>query len=730
MKDRKHHVFPKANLKSKRSACFHTLVQCVIRNADVERIIRQVRVDGRLALLEPEAKEICTLFDIPVPAFAVAKGIDDATRYASDLGYPVVLKIVSCDVPHKSEAGGVIVGLQDSESVRNAYNHIIANVKRHKPNVNISGVMVQRMAPLGTELIIGAANDIQFGQTLMFGVGGVLVEFMKDVVFRVAPITRSMAAQMIREIKAYPLLGGYRNIPRADEESIADILVQLSELLMQFPEIAEVDLNPTIVYTKGASVVDARIVLRADKLPASTETEVNYTSSDTVRPFFEPKSVAIVGASRDPGKMGHIITKHMIEGGFQGRIFPVNPKVNEVLGLKAFSSIDNIPDQIDLVVVAVPAPVVADILRECASRNVRSVIVVSGGFREMGKEGLERENSIKAIAQSAGIRLVGPNVQGIDNPYVGMSMWMLVKREGPIGVISQGGSVGGAIEDWAEKEEIGISKFFPLGNAIDVSETDVLQYYGEDPSTRVIAMNLEGVKNGRNFMRIAREVSKKKPMLVLKGGKTQAGQNAAISHTKSMAGSDAIFGAACEQSGVIRVHTMEELYDASKALALLTLPAGPGVLIITSSGGVGILAADAAEERGLRLPQPSNGAVKQLRSILQPQCVLSNPFDLTSEALKPAAYQLVIEKTASDPDIHAFMPIFADPIQGAAEAVINAARTTNKPIVVCYVGGADFEESEKAKMQSAGIPVFPTPERAVAALHALVRRHEIETAAK
>jgi acyl-CoA synthetase (NDP forming) len=700
-------------------------VECAIRCAEVQEIISKVVADGRFVLLETEAKEICVRYGIPVPEFALARTTDEAVRHAGNFGYPIVLKIVSPDVLHKSEAGGVLVGIHDPEEVETGYNQIVSNVKRYNPHARISGVLVQRMAPQATEAIIGATKDAQFGQTVMFGLGGIFVEVLKDVVFRVAPITKSMAIQMIREIRAYPLLRGYRSISQADEEAIAEILVRLSSLVMDFPEISEVDLNPTMVYAKGSSVVDARIILERTNPFGVLEIRSDNLVSDAIKSIFEPKSVAILGASRDPSKMGHIITKHMLEGGFNGRIFPVNPKVDEVLGLKAYFSVESIPEPIDLAVVVVPAPIVADVLRQCGRRNIRSVIVVSGGFREIGKEGEERENAIKEIVKTTGMRLVGPNVQGVDNPYVGMCMWMLVKRKGPIGVISQGGSVGGAIEDWAEKDNIGISKFFPLGNAIDVNEIDILRYYGADPNTRVIAMNLEGVNDGREFMRVAHEVSKKKPILVLKGGRTHAGQEAAMSHTKSIAGSDEIFGSACKQSGIIRVDTMEELYDASKALSFLPLPKGRGVLVITSSGGVGILAADACEKIGLELPKPSDIVVKQLRAELQPQCVFSNPFDLTSEALRAETYQLVVEKNLLDSHIHAFLPVFADPIRGAAEAVMNVAQKTDKPIVVCYVGGAQFEETEKTKMQSAGIPVFPTPERAVSALHALVRRYDI-----
>jgi len=696
----------------------------MIRDAVVNQIISKARAIGRLTLLETEAKEICIQLGIPVPEFALARTEKEATEFASKLGYPVVLKIVSCDVSHKSEAGGVLVGLQDHKSVEKGYKQIIANTLAYKSEAKISGIMVQHMAPAGTELIIGATKDAQFGHALMFGIGGTAVELMKDVAFRVTPIDHASAADMIREIKTYPLLKGYRNSPRIDEGAIESILVRLSELLTKFPEIVEVDMNPTIGYVNGASVVDTRIVLEGKRNLVPSKTVIQDSSSEAIRLFFEPKSVAVVGASKDPDKMGHIITRHLIEAGFKGSIFPVNPKAEDLLGLRTFRSVSDIPNQIDLVIVVVPAPFVADLLRECVRKNVRSVIVISGGFREIGKEGEERENVMKEILQTSGMRLVGPNVQGIDNPYVGLSMWMLIKKQGPIGIISQGGSVGGTIEDWAEKENIGISKFFPLGNAIDVNETDVLSFYGDDSQTKVIAMNLEGVRNGCEFMRVARKVSMKKPILLLKGGKTHAGQKAAISHTKSIAGSDAIFRAACRQSGVMIVDTMEELYDASKALAFLPTPKGRGVLIITSSGGVGILAADAAEERGLNLPQPSNEALKQLSEILQPQCVLSNPFDLTTEAMKTRTYQQVIEKNACDPNIHAFLPIFADPIHDAAEAIISSTKITDKPIIVCYSGGAQFEEVEKVKMQSAGIPVFPTPERAVAALHALVKRHE------
>jgi len=440
-----------------------------------------------------------------------------------------------------------------------------------------------------------------------------------------------------------------------------------------------------------------------------------------MKAIFEPKSIAIVGASREPKKMGHIIAKHIIEAGFKGKIFPVNPKADQILGLRTYASVEDIPDPIDLAVLVVPAPYIPRILEGCARKKIASVIVISGGFREVGKEGEELERALVNIVRTTGIRLVGPNCIGVDNPYVGMSMWIPVKKKGPIGIITQSGTVGSALECWAEKENIGISKYFALGNKIDVNEIDVLRYYENDSHTKVIAMYLEGVSDGRKFMQVASEITKKKPILVLKGGRTEAGQRAAVSHTKSMAGKDEIFDAACKQSGIMRVNSLEELYDFSKALSFLPLPKGRGLLVVTSSGGAGILVADYCDRLGLKLPKPSESVVRHLREVLPPQCSFSNPFDLTTTTSE--MFELVMEKNLRDPNIHAMLPIFGDPLPRAAQAVERISEKTEKPIVVCYVAGAEVEDIEKAEMQSKGIPVFPTPERALTALHVLVRRH-------
>jgi len=430
-----------------------------------------------------------------------------------------------------------------------------------------------------------------------------------------------------------------------------------------------------------------------------------------------------VGASRDQEKAGYLILKNLVESGFRGKIFPINPKVREILGLKAYASVEDIPEPADLAVVVVPSTFVPEVMRQCGHKKIGSAVIISGGFRETGKEGEELEKDVIKIACETGIRVVGPNCIGVDNPHIGMSMWVGVKKKGPIGIITQSGLVGTALECWAEKEGIGVSKCISLGNKIDVDEIDLLPYFAEDPHTKAIAVYVEGVGDGRRFMEVAFEVSKKKPIVILKGGRTAVGVRAALSHTKSLSGQTEIFEAAIRKAGIVSANSLEELYDFSKVLSLLPPPKGRGVLIVTSSGGAGILAADLVGKLGLELPGLSENVETRLRRILPSHCIFGNPFDLT--ATTSEMFQRVIEENLHDDDINAFLPIFADPLPRAADAVRNIVMKSDKPVVVCYVGGAEIEEQERSKIHSMGIPVFPSPERAVAALYALVRRQEL-----
>ena len=446
----------------------------------------------------------------------------------------------------------------------------------------------------------------------------------------------------------------------------------------------------------------------------------------SLKELFEPSSLAVIGASSNPAKIGHEVLRNIIDGEYRGQIFPVNPRTPEILGLKTYTSVEKIPVPIDLAVVAIPSAFVPGVMEECAEKGVKAAIIISGGFREVGEEGRRLEESLIEIAVKSGIRIVGPNCQGVNVPSSGLAATFggLARKPGPIAVISQSGTVGAAIQCWADREGIGISKCINLGNKVDVDEVDLIEYLEEDDDTKVIALYVEGLRDGRAFIDAASQVGNTKPIVILKGGRTDAGMKAVLSHTASLAGNSDVFRAAMGQAGVVTANSLEELYDFAKAFSLLKLPLGRGVLMIESTGGAGILAVDQCDRLGLRLPELDKRVVSRLRQSLSETVVFSNPFDLTSEAMDPENYRRVIEENNSNDEFHAYVTIFGDPIPGAAEIVKEAQDGTDKPIIVVYVGGGDVEESEKMKMHSMGIPVFPSPERGVKALEALVRYSE------
>jgi len=431
--------------------------------------------------------------------------------------------------------------------------------------------------------------------------------------------------------------------------------------------------------------------------------------------MFYAKSIAVVGASTDPTKLGHIILKNLIEGGFKGEIYPINPKADEILGKKAYKSLLDIEGDVDLAVIVVPAKFVPSVLEDAGKKGIRNVVIITGGFREIGGEGEKLENELLKIAKKYGIRIIGPNCQGINNTYNNMcASWPLITKKGKIAIISQSGTVAAAFADWLETEGFGFSCLVSLGNKADVDEVDLIDFFSKDENTDVISIYIEGVKDGRAFMDVAKKC--KKPIVVLKPGVTERGKKAVESHTKSMAGRDEVFEAACKQSGILRARDFEEFYDFSKALAYLPKLSGNRVMIATSSGGAAILAIDVLERHGLNVPYTPNELKEKLREVTPAHAILENPIDLTGDA-NAEIYKNVIKLSWDYFD--AFLVIFGDPIEGACEVIEQCWK--DKPVVVCYTGGGDVERKEREKMQLKGIPVFPTPERAAKALVSLWR---------
>ena len=438
--------------------------------------------------------------------------------------------------------------------------------------------------------------------------------------------------------------------------------------------------------------------------------------------LFKPRSVAMIGASATPGKLGYDILYNLIHAGLKGPLYPINPKADELLGLKVYKDISSLPYPPDLAVIVIPARMVPATIEECGKAGVKAAIVVTGGFAEAGADGEKLQAEMAGKARQYGVRVVGPNCQGINSPHYHLcASWPLITTRGKIAFISQSGTVGAALIDWASEDQLGFSVFVSLGNRADVDESDCIRYFNADPNTKVIALYMEGVKRPAVFLESLAKASK--PVVILKAGRTARGGVAAESHTKSLAGNDAIYEAIFRKYKVHRADNLEELYDFAKALAYMEKPSGKRLLNISSSGGAAILAIDEAEKLGFEIPAPTQALQDRLRAFLPSHCGVSNPIDLTGDAISdPSLYAKVIQEAKSDYDTS--VVIFGDPIHGASDIV------TGKGELIVFCGGADVEREETRLLHQKGIPVYPTPERGIRALYQLVRFDEERRAGK
>ncbi len=687
----------------------------------VKKIIIKAREQKRNALFEHEAKDLLSLVGLPTTNYRVVRDREEAVEAAHEIGFPVVLKIVSPQVLHKSDAGGVALDIGDEDELITSYDLIINRVKEKVPEAEIHGVLVEEMASPSLEAIIGATRDPQFGPTVMFGVGGVLTEIIKDVSFRVAPLGHDEAIKMMGEIKSRMILEGARGMPVVDKAVLADIIVKTSRLMLENPGVAAIDLNPVMVYGDAAKIVDARVILGDEDME-----EAAMGPADDLDAVLDPSSVAVIGASANPDKIGHKILRNIVDAGFRGPIYPVNPRGGEILGLKAYPSVLDTPGDVDAVVVVVPSRYVPGVMEECVRKGVKGAVIISSGFKDIGPEGAELEKTVLETAARGGIRVVGPNCQGVSNPVSGFcATWPLVAGVGGVAVISQSGSIALEAPSHLVDNHVGYSKSVALGNKSDVDEADLISWLGGDEGTQVIAVYTEGTDEGRKLMKAIRDASTTKPVLILKGGRTEAGRKAVLAHTGSMAGSGEVFEAAVSQSGGICVESLEELLDAAKAFSMLPALGGPNLLVVTSSGGAGILSSDASEKAGLALSALSQETVDRLDAVLPDYCILRNPLDLTGNALtEHYLYRDALEVALESGEADMVLVIFGDPIPGTVELLgeaVEKAKEKGVPVAVNYLGGADVQKIEVEALQRSGVPVYPTPERAITALGYLNR---------
>ena len=439
--------------------------------------------------------------------------------------------------------------------------------------------------------------------------------------------------------------------------------------------------------------------------------------------FFHPKSVAVIGASRDPEKLGYAVLANLKEGGYQGHLYPINPRAGEILGLPAYPSVLDIPDPVDLAVVVIPYRFVPAVLEQCGQKGIPAVVVISAGFREAGREGLERERELVEIAHKYDLRLIGPNCLGVIDTSTPLNATFAagMPPAGPIAFMSQSGALGTAVLDIAMAGRIGFSRFASLGNKADVSEIDLLEAWGDDPASRVILIYVEGLPDGQKFMQVARKVTRNKPVVAIKSGVTKSGSRAVSSHTGSLAGSEAAYKAAFQQAGVIRAPSMEALFDYARAFAYQPLLPGDRIGIVTNAGGPGILATDALEHANLEIPRLARETVEALEDYLPGAASAANPVDVLGDALADR-YEHAIRLVLADPNVDGLIVIVTPQamteIEQTAHAVGQMAQETDKPILGCFMGEARIEAGIKVLRQY-GVPNYPFPERAAAALAAM-----------
>ncbi|NIJ11233.1 acetyl coenzyme A synthetase (ADP forming)-like protein [Saccharomonospora amisosensis] len=696
--------------------------------AAVREVLDKVRAQGRDSLTAPEGKRVADAYGIPTPREGLATTADEAAALAEEIGAAVVCKIVSPDILHKTEAGGVIVGVEGPAAAREAFDKIVANAKAYNSSATITGVQVQQLVGGGHEVIVGATTDPTFGKIVAFGLGGVLVEVLKDVTFRLAPLDADEARSMVTGIKAAEVLRGARGAEPVDIDALAEVIQRVSALVTDFPEIREFDLNPVFAAADGACAADIRILVETGEV-----TEPFRPSQEEIlgamNRLMNPRSIAVVGASDQEGKIGNSVMKNLVNGGYAGEIYPINPKAEEILGHKAYASVGDIPGEVDVAVFAIPAKFVPGSLTDCGEKGVPAAVMIPSGFAETGNHELQDE--IVEIAHRYNIRMLGPNIYGYYYTPNNLCATFCTPYDvkGGVALTSQSGGIGMAILGFARTTKMGVSAIVGLGNKSDVDEDDLLTYFEQDDNTQAVAMHLEDLKDGRAFVETAKRMTKKKPVVVLKAGRTALGARAASSHTGALAGDDKVYDDILRQAGVVRAPGLNEMLDYARGLPLLPTPQGENVVIITGAGGSGVLLSDACVEAGLSLMDIPPDLDEAFRRYIPPFGAAGNPIDITGGE-PPSTYEATIRLGLEDPRIHALIlgywhTIVTPPMVFAelTARVVEEARAKgiDKPVVASLAGDTEVEKASDYLFDHRIVAYPYTTERPVAVLGAKYR---------
>jgi 3-hydroxypropionyl-CoA synthetase (ADP-forming) len=686
-------------------------------------------------ITEESAKAILEQYGISVPDYSLVTSSEEAKSKSRQLGFPLVLKVVSQDILHKTDVGGVKVGLKSEQEVVKAFEEVYFGLKE---KYNVKGVLLEKMVPKGVEIIVGLQNDAQFGPCIMVGLGGIYTEIFKDVSFRVLPIDNNDALEMLESLKGKAILKGFRGSKPIDLEMLATAITKIAQLGTDLAgKYESVDFNPVVVYPDSYYVVDAKILLNETESISAISKAVPDSSFMDL--FFNAKSVALIGASPEPGKIGNSVLESLVKHEYKGKVYPVNAKgYPEIMGQKAYKSLSEISDPIDVVIVTVDLRFVPELLKECGKKKVHNMVVISGGGKELGGERAQIEKQIQELSKDLKIRIIGPNCIGIFNgenrldcAFQGHAR-MIRPKKGNVAFLSQSGTVGIAFMETSDS--FGLSKMISYGNRSDVDEADMIQYLAEDPKTDVIGLYVEGLGDGRKFMNAARSViiNSKKPIVVFKNGRSLRGAKQAASHTGSLGGSFAVISGALEQAGIVSVDSYEELTGSLKALTWQPLPKGNRVAMVTNGAGPIIAAIDDFERLGLQLAQISPEVLKSFKEHYPATYVIGNPCDVTGSA-SASDYEFAIRAFMDDPNVDIIMPWFVfqdDPLEEKiVEVLANFQKQKKKPLIVGAMGGP-FTLSISAKIEESNVPVYHTVNTWVTAAASLAKWARVRQKAK
>jgi acyl-CoA synthetase (NDP forming) len=595
------------------------------------------------------------------------------------------------------------------------------------------------------EFVAGLVQDPQFGPVVMFGLGGIFTEAIGDVTFRIAPVSKSQALQMMDDLAGRKLLGPFRGEAAVDKDQLCRVLTGLSQVAIAHPEIKEIDINPLIVAADGrVTAVDALVVLDAKtdspRTPVDEAAEIKRTArlnADLERAM-HPRSVAVVGVARTQIGAYPGIFRCVRNFGFTGKLYPIHPEADDIEGIKAYPSLRALPEPADLVIFSIPAERVPEALRDCIASGSKNIHIFTSGFKESGEEeGIRLQAEIEKIAVEGGLNIIGPNCMGLHVPAARLLTWTAASPiSGPVAMVSQS---GGNAQDFVNlantRYQLYFSKVISYGNALTLDSTDYLAYLAQDAQTRIIAMYLEGVKDGRKLLRQITEINRVKPVVMIKGGLTESGARTVASHTGSMAGGEKIWKAFFRQTGAVPAETLEEMADVVSALHRLPPCQGRGVAILGTGGGIGVAAADSCAKAGLEMPALSTEAMRKLRAYIPPAGnMIRNPVDAHIVLMKLELMGPTLQLLAAEPYLNMFViSLHLDWIYGLEEGkhidrigrfIADAARqhTLGKPLVVVwrqYQPNAGIKEArlrlEKILLDG-GVPVYEGLDRAVRAL--------------